>query len=82
MKEYYRCPSCREVHSDAEWNYTTAKHMGQECCIAPLPQHFKDDETLFYCPSCGKKCYGDELSIYRGGRKDLPTETRVKTLHV
>lgn len=77
MSESYRCPNCNAVHTDEEWNKGTADFMGEPKCIASLPDHFKDDETRFYCPSCRGMCFGDELSIHYDGPTDDGEEIRV-----
>ena len=77
MSESYRCPNCNVVHTAEEWNKGTASFMGESKCIAPLPSHFKDDETCFYCPTCRDKCYGDDLSIYYGGPTSVGEEIRI-----
>jgi hypothetical protein len=76
----YTCPYCNQVHTTAQWNTATAIicNGGQEPIPLPLPHGFRDDETLYHCPSCRLKVYGDEISIYYDGEADSGSEIRVR----
>ncbi len=78
MSQQYRCSNCNTEHTSEEWNKGTAKRLGINLPIpAPLPLYFKDDDSLFFCPSCEEKVYGDELSEVMSGKADDPIEIRI-----
>ncbi len=73
----YRCSNCSSEHGVEAWNSNTATRLGVNSAPAPLPMYFKDDDSLFFCPSCQGKVYGDELSVVKEGKTDDPVELRV-----